>query len=74
MRHIIAMTAVALTMSAATPSVAFDRNDLEQLLSPPACAPNCHLTYADLTGACLVGAVLCNTTMKDGSINDRDCP
>ena len=70
MKLAIAMT-VAATLFASGAS-AFDPDDLQKLKDTNECRI-CDLTNANLSGAIMQGAILCNTTMPDGSVIYSGC-
>ena len=63
--------AIAATMFASSAS-AFEPAHLQQLKNTGKCAI-CDLGGADLSGAYMQGAALCNTTMPDGSVINSGC-
>ena len=67
------LTALAITavMFASSASAA-DPDDLQKLKDTGKCA-TCDLGGADLSGAYMQGAALCNTTMPDGSVIYSGC-
>ena len=77
---------VAATMFANSAS-AFDPDDLQKLKDTNSCVEcnlrgadlrdadleGANLRHADLEGALMKGAILCNTTMPDGSVINSGC-
>ena len=69
------LTLTALTVAAtifASSASAFDPDDLQKLKDTNECRI-CDLTNANLSGAIMQGAILCNTTMPDGSVIYSGC-
>ena len=69
------LTLTALTIAAtifASSASAFDPDDLQKLKDTNECRI-CDLTNANLFGAIMQGAILCNTTMPDGSVIYSGC-
>lgn len=74
------LTLTALTVAAtlfAGSASAFDHDDLQKLKDTGECA-ECDLSNANLKGTILMdaimqGAILCNTTMPDGSVIYGGC-
>ena len=76
MKLTLTVLTVAVTIFASSAS-AFDPDDLQKLKDTNECRI-CDLTNANLSGANLFGAImqsaiLCNTTMPDGSVIYSGC-
>ena len=74
------LTLTALTVAAtmfASSASAFDPADLQKLKDTNECVKcdlaDANLSGADLGGAYMNGAILCNTTMPDGSVIYSGC-
>ena len=80
MKHLTALIAFLMTIGSQVS--AFDPDDLQRLIDTGDCV-ECDLSGADLIGADLKnaflrfvrmkGAILCNTTMRDGSVIYSGC-
>ena len=71
MKATLTALTIAATMFASSAS-AFDPAHLQQLKNTGKCA-TCDLGGADLSGAYMQGAALCNTIMPDGSVIYSGC-
>ena len=71
MKRTLTALTVAATMFASSAS-AFDPDDLQKLKDTGKCT-TCDLGGANLSGAYMQGAALCNTTMPDGSVINSGC-
>ena len=72
MKHTISGVGCLLLMGLSWQVGAYDEDDLKELLATKDCQ-KCDLTKANLISADLSGAIFCDTTMSDGTINNSGC-